>query len=281
MVVSLAELNDKEFDPNNKFFYNGGYKFGNQIFHCWKKEGHGLINCEDAISMSCDCYFYDISLKIGIEKISEVAILFGLGQEFLVSTFSSSKGLIPNKVWKKNHFNTVWTKSDTIVAAIGQGYTLSTPLQLAVMTSRIATEGSMVIPSILKSTSKKKNFAKNLIIDEKAYKLIKTGMFKTVNNVKGTAYGSRLFNTTAYMCGKTATSQVRRISMAEREKGIKKNEELPREKRDHALFAGYYPHNNPKYAFSIIVEHGGSGSKSAAPIARDLCKKLNKLYNDV
>ena len=106
--------------------------------------------------------------------------------------------------------------------------------------------------------------------------MLNSGVFKTVNFAKGSAYGSRLFNTNAYMCGKTATSQVRRISMAEREKGIKKNEELPREQRDHALFAGYYPHNKPKYAFSIIVEHGGSGSKSAAPIAKDLCKKLTK-----
>ncbi len=276
LIVSLAALNDKEFNPNKKYFCNGGYKFGNQIFHCWKKEGHGFINCEEAISMSCDCYFYDISLKVGIEKISEIAVIFGLGKEYLKSTFSSSKGIIPNKVWKKNHFNTAWTKSDTIVAAIGQGYTLSTPLQLAVMTSRIATEGRMVIPSILKNTTIKKDFPKNSVIDKKAYKLIKSGMFKTVNFAKGTAYGSRLFNTNAYMCGKTATSQVRRISMAEREKGIKKNEELPREQRDHALFAGYYPHNKPKYAFSIIVEHGGSGSKSAAPIAKDLCKQLTK-----
>ena len=276
LIVSLAALNDKGFNPDKKYFCNGGYKSGNQIFHCWKKEGHGFINCEEAISMSCDCYFYDISLKVGIEKISEIAFIFGLGKEYLKSTFSSSKGIIPNKVWKKTHFNTVWTKSDTIVAAIGQGYTLSTPLQLAVMTSRIATEGRMVIPSILKSTSVKKDFPKTSVIDERAYKLIKSGMFKTVNFAKGTAYGSRLFNTNPYMCGKTATSQVRRISMAEREKGIKKNEELPREKRDHALFAGYFPHNKPKYAFSIIVEHGGSGSKSAAPIAKDLCKKLTK-----
>ena len=145
------------------------------------------------------------------------------------------------------------------------------------MISRIATEGKMIVPTILKSNFKNKDFSKSLAIDEKAYKLVKKGMFKTVNYVKGTAYGSRLMNASPYMCGKTATSQVRRISMAEREQGIKKNEELPIEKRDHALFVGYFPHNKPRFAFSVIVEHGGSGSKSAAPIARDLCKKLDKL----
>ena len=276
LIVSLTALNDKEFNPKKKYYCNGGYKFGNQIFHCWKKDGHGLINCEEAISMSCDCYFYDVSLTVGIEKISEMANIFGLGKEYFKEIFSISNGIIPNKEWKKNHFNTSWTKSDTIVAAIGQGYTLTTPLQLAVMTSRIATEGKMIMPSILKSNLIKKKFPKNSVIDEKAYKLIKKGMFKTVNYAKGTAYGSRLINTNEYMCGKTATSQVRRISMAEREEGIKKNEELPREQRDHALFVGYYPHNKPIYAFSVVVEHGGSGSKAAAPIARDLCKKLAK-----
>ncbi len=277
LIVSITALNEKDFNPNKKFFCNGGYKFGNQIFHCWKEGGHGFINCEEAISMSCDCYFYDLSLVLGIKKISDMAKNFGLGEKYLENIFKSSAGIIPNKAWKKTRYDLPWTKSDTIVASIGQGYTLSTPLQLAVMTSRIVTNGNEIIPTILKEQDEYKNFPKVLSLNKNIYSFIKKGMFNTVNNINGTAYNSRLINAKYNMSGKTATSQVRRISMQEREKGIKKNEELPREKRDHAMFVGFYPYEKPKYAFSIVVEHGGSGSKAAAPIGKDLCKKLYEL----
>ena len=171
----------------------------------------------------------------------------------------------------------IGTISDTIVAAIGQGYSLSSPLQLAVMTARIATEGRMIEPSIIKGKQSEIIFSNNNYVEKNVYKLIKKGMYNTVNNVNGTAYGSRLSTNYNKMAGKTATSQVRRISMLEREKGIKKNEELPREQRDHALFVGFYPFIEPRFAFSVVVEHGGSGSKSAAPIARDLCKELKNI----
>ena len=278
LIVVIAAFELKDFDPNKTFFCNGGYKFGDQIFHCWNEKGHGFINCEDAIAMSCDCYFYDLSLKIGIDRISKVAKLFGLGQSYLDNIYASSSGLIPTKKWKKNKYNQVWTKSDTIVASIGQGFALATPLQLAVMISRIATDGKEIYPTILKSTNSTNNFSNFKQIGDfnsNAIHLIKKGMYKAVNDPKGTAYLSRI-GPDKTMCGKTATSQVRRISMQEREEGIIKNEELPLEQRDHALFVGYFPYENPKYSFSIVVEHGGSGSKSAAPIAKSICKKLDK-----
>ncbi len=274
LIVGISALEDKEFNPDKKYFCSGGFQFGNQVFHCWKKEGHGHINLEEAIAMSCDCYFYNLSLDIGIDKISETALSFGLGEKYLNEIFSSSFGIVPNKKWKKERFNNSWTKSDTIVASIGQGYSLATPLQLAIMAGRIATDGKLIMPTIIKKKFKTKDFPKINTINKNVYSLIKRGMFNTVNQINGTAYGSRLLNSKFLMAGKTATSQVRRITMEEREEGIKKNEELPRDQRDHALFVGYFPHLNPKFAFSIVVEHGGSGSKAAAPIARDLCKNL-------
>ena len=276
LIVCITAFNDKNFNPDKKYFCNGGYKFGNQIFHCWKEGGHGFIDCDQAISMSCDCYFYDLSLSLGIEKISKTAKLFGLGQKYLDEIFPASEGIIPNKAWKKNKFQSEWTKSDTIVASIGQGFILASPIQLAVMMARICTNGRLIKPTIIKDQEINKKFSKISVTEDKTYTYIKKGMFNAVNDINGTAYQSREIMPGYYMAGKTATSQVRRITMSEREEGIKKNEDLPRKMRDHALFAGYFPHNKPRYALSVVVEHGGSGSKSAAPISKDICKKLIK-----
>ena len=275
LIVTIAAFSKEDFNPRKKFFCSGGYKFGNQIFHCWSKNGHGFVNCEEALSVSCDCYFYELSLKVGIDVISKYAFKFGLGKTYLENIYASVEGNIPTKDWKKRKIGESWTKSDTIVAGIGQGFALASPLQLAVMIACVAKDGEIVIPKILKNNSNGNNLKNTKVKDLKpeAIRLIKRGMFKAVNDPKGTAFSSRL-NSSFKMCGKTATSQVRRISMKEREEGILKNEDLPREKRDHALFVGYYPSDNPKFAFSVVVEHGGSGSKSAAPIAKDLCKKL-------
>ena len=276
IIVSMAALNEKTFNPDKKYFCNGGYKFGNQIYHCWKEGGHGFIDCNEAISMSCDCYFYELSLNLGIEKISETAKVFGLGEKYLDQTFPASEGIVPDKKWKKKKFQSEWTKSDTIVASIGQGFALASPLQLAVMIARICTHGRLVKPKIIKNKGFNKQFEETSILEEKIYSYVKQGMFNTVNNINGTAYQSREIKSNYFMAGKTATSQVRRITMREREEGIIKNEDLPRKMRDHALFVGYFPHDKPRFAFSVVVEHGGSGSKTAAPIARDICKKLVK-----
>ena len=277
LIVSITALNETTFNPNKKYYCNGGYQFGNQIFHCWKEDGHGFIDCQEAISMSCDCYFYDLSLNLGIEKISETAKVFGLGEKYLDEIFPAAKGVIPNKQWKKKNFQSEWTKSDTIVASIGQGFALASPIQLAVMIARICTNGKLIKPTIIKNKESKKQFEKNSLLEERIYSYVKKGMYNTVNNINGTAYQSRKIKSGYFMAGKTATSQVRRITMSEREEGIIKNEDLPRKMRDHALFVGYFPYNRPRFAFSVIVEHGGSGSKTAAPIARDICKKLVKL----
>ncbi len=276
LIVSLTAFNQKGFNPNKKYFCNGGYKSGNQIFHCWKEGGHGFIDCEEAIAMSCDCYFYDLSLVLGIEKIVETAKVFGLGEKYLDEIFPASEGIIPNKEWKQSKFKSEWTKSDTIVASIGQGFALASPIQLAIMIARICTRGNLIMPNIIRDKESNEKFSRTSFLEEDSYTYLMKGMFNTVNNINGTAYQSRKIKDGYFMAGKTATSQVRRITMIEREEGIKKNEDLPRNMRDHALFVGYFPHNKPRFAFSIVVEHGGSGSKTAAPIARDICKELVK-----
>ncbi len=275
LIVVLAAYSLKDFNSNKRYFCNGSFKFGNQIFHCWNDKGHGFVNCRQALAVSCDCYFYDLSLKVGIDNINEAAKKFGLGEVYLNDIFNSSKGLIPSKVWKKEQFGRSWTKTDTIVTSIGQGFSLSSPLQLAVMISRIAADGKKIVPTIIKQNLNMKEDNDIKDFNKEGISLIKKGMYDVVNSSMGTAYFSRVYNPEKLMCGKTATSQVRRISMKEREDGIIKNEDLPRDQRDHALFVGYYPHKKPKYGFCVVVEHGGSGSKSAAPIAKDLCERLN------
>ena len=275
LIVVLAAFSLKDFNPDKRYFCNGSYKFGNQIFHCWNDKGHGFVNCSQALAVSCDCYFYDLSLSVGIDNIYESAKIYGLGYSYLNDIYSSSKGLIPSRSWKKEQYGRTWTKTDTIVTSIGQGFALASPLQLAVMISRIASDGKKIVPTIIKQNANTNKYDDFEDLEKKGISLIKKGMFDAVNSPIGTAYLSRTYNTKKLMCGKTATSQVRRISMKEREEGIIKNEDLPRNQRDHALFVGYYPHIEPKYGFSVVVEHGGSGSKSAAPIAKDLCNKLD------
>jgi len=187
---------------------------------------------------------------------------------------------MPTKSWKKKKFDQPWRVGDTLNAAVGQGFTLASPLQLAVMASRIAS-GKAIEPQLIKSIDGinkiQKGFS-NLNFNETSLEIIRKGMFSSVNNAKGTAFKSRIVNEEKIMAGKTGTSQVRRISMTERETGVLKNEDLPWEKRDHAIFIAYAPFKNPKYAVSIIIEHGGSGAQAAAPIGRDIL--LNAFYSN-
>ena len=274
LVVALAASELELNEINEKSFCNGGLEYGDKIFHCWRKGGHGWMNISDALAQSCDVYFYNLALSVGIENISAMAKLLGLGESLETGIPGEIDGLIPDKNWKRAIYDKAWTKSETINTSIGQGYVLATPLQLAVMLTRIVNpERLKVLPSIVKSIDEvkqaKNNFS-NLDISSKSLNLVKRGMFTAVNKVGGTAYNSRILDNSYLMAGKTATSQVRRISLHEREQGILKNEELPWKKRDHALFLGYAPFESPRFVVSVVIEHGGSGSKTAAPIARDI-----------
>ena len=272
MIVAIAALEDNLINPEDLFECNGFYELEQRKFHCWKYSGHGSTDLLKGIEESCDVYFYNLAERIGIERIAKTARKFGIGITPNLPLSGISKGLLPSKSWKKNTKNQSWFTGDTLNSGIGQGYLLSTPIQIAIMTARIAT-GLEIKPSLLKAIDGKPvKYDKHKLLDIKKSTLdiIRQAMFGVVNNKTGTAFNSRLINETKIFAGKTGTSQIRQISEQERKKGIIKNQDLPRNQRDHALFTGYAPFTNPKFSVSIVVEHGGSGGKVAAPIARDI-----------
>ena len=250
-------------------------QLGDRKFHCWKKHGHGLVDMVDAIRESCDIYFYELALRVGIDKIGDMARKLGLGKMLGIDIPGERGGLIPTRDWKRATIGEDWQRGETLVAGIGQGYVLATPLQLAVMTSRIVNGGFAVTPRLIvpgetEDLTPPATFPR-IGVSDRALQVVRQGMTEVVNNPRGgTAFGSRIANKKFAMGGKTGTSQVRRITMAERDKGVLKNAERPWRERDHALFVGYAPATAPRYAVAVVVEHGGGGSKTAAPIARDV-----------
>lgn len=276
MVVGLAALEAGVISKNTSFHCSGEMELGNATFHCWRKGGHGVMNIISALEQSCDVFFYEISLKTGIRKIKDMARRLGLGDVTGIDLPGEKKGLIPSHEWKLANKGNVWTPGETVVSSIGQGYVLTTPLQLAVMTSRLANGKMAVSPKLIKSYSDAPSFPP-LDISPAALAVIREGMFKVTNGGLGTARKYNLEKSFGGMAGKTGTVQVKRITKAQREKGIVKNIDRPWAERDHALFVAYAPIKSPRYAISVIVEHGGSGSSTAAPIARDILRKTIKV----
>jgi len=272
MIVAIAALKHGIINTDTTHSCTGKIGFGNRLYHCWKTNGHGKMNVTDAIKQSCDVFFYEISKKLGIDKIAEVAKDFGLGQSYDISLPNQKTGIVPNKKWKKEKKGESWYAGETLISAIGQGFVLTNPFQLAVMTSIIASNGKMIEPTIIKGN--RVSFKTNDKYS-KEIKIIKKAMFKVVNENKGTAFNSRLQD--IKFAGKTGTSQVRRISLSERESDDFREKEQEWKNRDHALFVGYMPYDDPKYSISVIIEHGGSGASTAAPIAKQIFNYINEL----
>ena len=273
VVTALAALEANIISPKDNFSCDGKMEISNRFFHCWKKGGHGEMDLAKSLIESCDVYFYELALKVGIERINEMATQLGLGIQHDVPMSAITKGLVPSREWKLKNREQEWLVGDTVNASIGQGYVLSSPLQLAVMAARLAS-GRNVKPMLTKSINGQnvhddKEF-EDLKVDKANLNIIRKALFQASNDRKGTAYGSRIINNKYRMAGKTGTSQVRNITDAERENGVTKNEDLPWKRRDHALFINFAPYDDPEIAVSVVVEHGGAGSKSAAPIARDI-----------
>lgn len=280
MVVALAALEARIVAPDHRVFCRGHTQLGNARFHCWKRHGHGWQDMYDAHQNSCDVYFYDIAKRIGVDRIAEMAKRLGLGAKTGIDLPSEKGGVIPTRAWKKALIGTPWQQGETLISGIGQGFILTTPLQLAVMTARIANGGKAVIPRLIRPVGEDgkeiEPVFKDMGISKRSLDVVREGMNRVTNVQRGTAYRARISEEGMEMSGKTGTAQVRRISKAERETRVLKNHERPWRERDHALFVGYAPSDNPRYAVAVVVEHGGGGSKVAAPIARDLLLETQK-----
>lgn len=272
IVTALAALEAGAITADTKVRCPGYIEFGGTKFHCWKRGGHGSVSLERSLQESCDVYYYEIAQKVGIDKIAEMGRALGLGQRHDLPMSAISEGVMPNKAWKEASYQTDWRIGDTINASIGQGYVLTTPLQLAVMAARVAS-GRAVLPRLIHSIDEVQVpivEAPSLGIGGSSLRAIRSGMFAVINTERGTAFSSRIVAASMAMAGKTGTSQVRNISASERASGVVANADLPWKRRDHALFVAFAPFENPKYAVSVVVEHGGGGSAVAAPIARDM-----------
>ncbi len=276
-IVALSALENGIINTSFTVRCTGKTEMYDQTYHCWKKEGHGYVSLRNAMKMSCDTYFYEIARKLGVDKLSETAKKFGLGKKVFDNLFEIEKdGLIPNTQWKKNVLGKGWLLGETIITGIGQGYIQTTPIQLCLMTAQIANGGHKIYPKIIiddKDELKPKDYYTPLYKNSRNIKIIQDAMFGSTNEVMGTSYRSRIDNPKYQFAGKTGTAQVKKITQRERELDLKTSE-IPYEQRDHALYIAYGPYVNPRYALSIVVEHGGNGSTTAAPMAKKLFKLI-------
>jgi penicillin-binding protein 2 len=308
-IVALSALENDVISPNFKVNCSGKMEMYGQTYHCWKKRGHGVLNLKGAIKQSCDTYFYEIARKLGVDRLNKTALKFGLGKKVLKETFANEKkGLVPSTEWKKDNLGKGWVLGETLITGIGQGYIQTTPLQLCMMTAQLANGGYQIYPKIIvndnddrlkdikymikENTNNLKDAKKGLEVasegltwftGENKYeplyrnpeniKFVLDAMFSSTNEVRGTSYSSRIEDPKYQFAGKTGTSQVKRITERQRKLELK-TVDIPYEERDHALYIAFGPYKNPRYAVSIVVEHGGSGSSTAAPIAKKLFKLI-------
>lgn len=285
MMVALAAL-EAGIGPEHSVYCPGVMALGNARFHCWKKGGHGTLDMIGGLRHSCDVYFYDLARRVGIDAIAAMSRRFGFGSPLGIDMPGERGGVIPDRAWKQATLGDIWHPGETLVAGIGQGFIQTTPLQLAVMTARIANGGYGVIPHIRRDGEFRASRIvgrdgggagsvtvppyPSLGIAPEHLGVVIEGMNQVSNNPRGTAYRVRIDTPGFELAGKTGTAQVRRITMSERATGVRKNEDLPWEQRDHALFVGFAPVHAPRYAVSVVIEHGGGGSAVAGPIARDV-----------
>jgi penicillin-binding protein 2 len=265
-MVALAAL-ESGINPASRVYCDGSYYLGRRVFHCLKKEGHGSVNMSDAIMHSCNVYFFAVANQIGFERIADVANRFGYGKKVDISLYGSKSGLIPSQEWKRKVLNQPWVGGDTLNAAIGQGSVLATPIQMALVCARIANGGIPIKPYLVRNRNIYRQFnelKKSPIVKEAYLKVIQEGMNRVMNEEGGTAYYRRIYQKGYEMAGKTGTSQV--ISKRDSEMSLAER----KASADHAIFMGYAPVHDPKYAISVVVEHGRSGSGAAAPIGRDV-----------
>ncbi len=307
-IVALSALENDVISPNLTIECTGKTELYGQTYHCWKEKGHGFMKLRNAIKQSCDTYFYEVARRLGVDRLNLTAKKFGLGNKVLDGIFPNEKvGLVPSTKWKKNTLGRGWVLGETLITGIGQGYIQTTPIQLCLMTAQLANGGFKIYPKITVSekietldTIKNKISEKiserekdqlgiikasekffkpkideyqPLFRNQENVKFVLEAMFASTNELYGTSYSSRYDDKKYQFAGKTGTSQIKKITEEQRELDLKTSE-IPYEERDHALYVAYGPYKNPRYAVSVIVEHGGSGSVTAAPIAKKLFKLI-------
>lgn len=286
MVTALAALDAKVIDPWTRLPCPGFLELGKIKFHCWLKGGHGSTNVTEALAMSCDCFFYEAARRAGIDRVSDMAQRLGFGKVSELGLPGESAANQPTRTWKQEKIGKAWQHGDTFNLGIGQGYMTATPLQLAIMTARLANGGYEVQPNLLlaKATPREelappaprtKPTAPSLRLNPQHLAVIRQGMSDVVNTGHGTANALRSKQPEFTFAGKTGTAQVKRITEREREMGITQAS-LPWHLRHHALFVCYGPVDNPRYACAVIVEHGQAGGATAGPIGRDVLVETMK-----
>jgi penicillin-binding protein 2 len=296
-LVALSALENGISRPLNKVKCTGKIELFGEKFHCWKKKGHGIMNMRTAIQRSCDVYFYEVARKLGVDRLARTAKKFGLGKRTLDGFAEERSGVVPNTKWKKKFIGQNWYLGETLHSGIGQGYFQSTPLQLCLMTAQIANGGFEIKPRIVfdkennnlkkylefKNKNPKQPLPRDLLAsnfnlkplfkNQENINFIKDAMFASTNEPGGTSYKSRLEDERYTFAGKTGSSQIKRFTEEQREAEVKQDD-IEYKNRDHALFIAFAPYKDPKYAISVVVEHGGSGSSAAAPVAKKIIKKV-------
>jgi penicillin-binding protein 2 len=252
----------------------GSMRFGDHTFYCdaWRIGGHGHVNLQRGIQVSCDIFFYEVARRLGIDKMGQAAHAMGLGSPTGIELPGELGGFIPSRAWKLARFGVPWQQGETLINGIGQGYVLATPIQLCMLAARLAT-GRAVAPRLIHqvgATLEPGLLPPPLPFSDKAFAMVREGMNMAVNVPGGTAFGWRITQPGLEMAGKTGTAQVRRITKEERQSGIKPESALPWKVREHALFIGFAPVDNPRYTISIVVEHGGARSEPQVEFARDI-----------
>lgn len=272
MVPLLAGLESGLIDGGTRFYCPGHTTVAGRRFHCWSRGGHGSVAAVASLERSCDVYYYELAQRIGIDRMAEMARRLGIGVRHELPMSAIAEGIAPDRAWKRARHDQEWQVGDSINASIGQGYVLASPLQLAVMTARVAT-GREIAPRLVRAVNgvavPETDFS-DLGLREANLRIARAGMDAVMNGNHGTALRSRIVLPEWRMAGKTGTSQVRNITAAERARGVIRNDQLPWNRRDHALFVCYAPVEAPRYAVSVVVEHGGGGGAVAGPIGRDI-----------
>jgi len=274
-IPTLLGLKKNIIDENSEIICTGSTSLADRNYYCWKKGGHGRVNLKKAIKESCDCYFYELAKKINIDDLSDLATSLGLNITYNIGLSNAQKGLIPNKKWKKTYLDQGWYQGETLITCIGQGYNLTSPLQLANLYSAILNGGKFPYPRLVKEEPVR---YLGEALNSNHQKIILNALKAAVQEPSGTAYKLNIDNPDfVKIGGKTGTSQVIRIKEEDREDDLYKTQEIEDKFKDHSVFVGYAPIEDPKYIVSVIIENGGSGSAVAAPIAH---KVLNFAYQE-